>query len=62
MCCKTWCKKGNLLTKLIVETKNQERGFVISVEGMPDNFKGTHPSARSGTDHNNSMLSKIIQF
>ena len=38
-------QKRKSFTKLIVKTKDQERGFMISVEGMPDNFKGTYPSA-----------------
>ena len=37
-------KKGIFWTKLIFKTKEQERDFMISFEGMPENFKGIYPS------------------
>ena len=34
-------------TKLIIfKTKEKDRDFMISFEGMPENFKGTYPGAQ----------------
>ena len=38
-------KKEIFGTKVIFKTKEQDRDFMISFEGMPENFKGTsYPS------------------
>ena len=36
-------KKKIFWTKLIFKTKEEELHFMISFEGMPENFKGTYP-------------------
>ena len=43
-------KRGIFLMKLIFKTKELEHDFMISFEGMTENFKGTYPSARCITD------------
>ena len=48
-------KKGIFWTKLIFKTKKQERDFMISFEGMPENFKGIYPSPRCITEAANRI-------
>ena len=47
-------KKEIFWKKLIFKTKEQEGDFMISLEVMSENFKGTYPSARciiDSTEH-----------
>ena len=43
-------KRKTFWKKLIFKTKDQERDFMISFEGMPENFIGTHPSVQCVID------------
>ena len=45
-CVEQSVKKEIFWTKLIFKTKEQERDFVISFEGMPENFNGKYSSTR----------------
>ena len=59
-------KKQLFWMKLFFKTKEQERDFMISFEGMPENFKGTYPSPRCIIDYTEHFYQKpssvTVQF